>query len=144
NLKKGWETDLGIRLIKAQTLDIVTLATGVSKYSGSYWWSLSAYLNNVKKNYNPVFILNTRYYLNSKYDYFTANLGFGTSPDERATIALLQNRLSLNSIRIGGGFYKIFQNKIITGVQLNYNYQEYFPEKYQNEYQMSLVVHYKI
>jgi YaiO family outer membrane protein len=143
NFEKGWETDLGLRFIKTQNLDITTLVAGVTKTSGPYWISLRAYLNNNKKEYNPVISLNNRYYFNSKYDYAMLNLGFGTSPDERTSIAQLQNRLNLKSYRMGVGYNKLLYKKFITGIQINYNYQEYIPEKYQNEYELSLLLHYK-
>lgn len=144
NWGKSWEADLGVRFIKTQNLDVLTLATGVSKTIGSYWLSVKAYLNNNKKKYNPVFTLNNRYYFNSKYDYATLNIGFGTSPDERTTIAQLQNRLKLYSYRIGAGYYKLLLKKFVTGIQLNYNYQEYIPNEFQNEYELSLLLHYKL
>lgn len=143
NYKKGWETDLGLRFIKTQNIDVITLVAGVTKTIGPYWLSLKAYLNNNKERYNPVLSINNRYYFNSKYDYATVNFGFGTSPDERTTIAQLQNRLNLDSYRIGAGYFKILQKKFITGIQLNYNYQEYRPNEYQNEYELSLLLHYK-
>ncbi|MGL2993942.1 YaiO family outer membrane beta-barrel protein [Flavobacterium sp. TSSA_36] len=143
NSKKGWETDLGFRYIQTQNLDILTLVTGVSKHTGDYWLSVKAYLNNNKKNYNPVLSINNRYYFNSKYDYLTLNLGFGTSPDERNTISQIQNRLNLNSFRIGTGYYKFLYKKFITGIQMNYNLQEYIPNEFQNEYELSLLCHYK-
>ncbi len=144
NFKKGWETDLGLRFIKTQNLDVLTMVTGVTKTIGPYWLSFKAYLNNNKKRYNPVFSLNNRYYFDSKYDYATLNLGFGTSPDERTTIAQLQNRLNLNSYRMGIGYYRLLFEKFITGIQFNYNYQEYIPNEYQNEYELSLLLHYKL
>lgn len=144
NWKQNWETDLGIRFIKAQNLDIFTLVTGVSKSIRSYWLLLKVYLNSNNKKFNPVFTLNNRYYFDSKYDYATLNFGFGTSPDERTTIAQLQNRLNFNSYRVGVGYYKTIQKTIITGIQLNYNYQEYLPNAFQNEIELSLLLHYKL
>lgn len=88
---------------------MITLVAGVTKTIGPYWLSLKAYLNNNKERYNPVLSINNRYYFNSKYDYATVNFGFGTSPDERTTIAQLQNRLNLDSYRIGAGYFKILQ-----------------------------------
>ncbi len=93
NFNKGWESDFGFRYIESFNIDVLTLVTGVSKYAGSYWFSLKGYLNNNKKKYNPVFLLNCRYYFDSKYDYINSSIGFGTSPDERTTIAQLQKQI---------------------------------------------------
>lgn len=141
---KGWEGDIGLRFIKTLNIDILTLVTGVSKYVGPYLFSLKGYLNNNKQKYNPVFSLNCRYYFDTKYDYINSNIGFGTSPDERTTIAQLQNRFNLNSYRMGLGYYHIFAKKIITGLQVNYNYQEFLPSLYQSEYEFALLLHYKL
>lgn len=45
---------------------------------------------------------------------------------------------------MGLGYYHIFDKKIITGLQINYNYQEYIPNLYQSEYEFALLLHYKL
>lgn len=144
NFNKGWESDIGFRYIKTLNIDVLTLVTGVSKYVGPYMFTIKGFLNNDKKKYNPVLLINGRYYFDSKYDYINSIIGFGTSPDERTTIAQLQNRFNLSSYRMGLGYYHIFAKKIISGLQINYNYQEFFPNLYQSEYEFALLLHYKL
>ena len=57
NFNKGWESDFGFRYIETFYIDVLTLVTGVSKYAGSYWFSLKGYLNNNKKKIQPRFFI---------------------------------------------------------------------------------------
>jgi hypothetical protein len=46
--------------------------------------------------------------------------GYGSSPDERVSLVDLEQRISLNSYRIGAGYFKQFGNQFITGAS-NYD-----------------------
>lgn len=144
NLNKTWDSEIGIRYIKTENLDIITMVLGGSKHVGNYLFILKAYLNNSQKKHNPVVTFSSRYYLDSKFDYISGSLGFGTSPDERTTLGQLQSRINLNSFRMGAGYYRILKKQFITGIQFNYNHQEYLTNAYQNEYELSLLLHYKL
>jgi YaiO family outer membrane protein len=144
SLKKGWEADLGLRYIKTETAAIKTLVLGVGKYIGAYWINFRSYLYNNQNNYDPSFSLTTRYYFETKYDYISVTAGYGTSPDERTTIGQYEQRVSLNSYRIGAGYYKLFNNRYITGIQTTLNNQEYAPNLTQNEFEFSILFQYKL
>ena len=143
NFKKGWEADLGIRYIKAENAEIKTIVLGAGKYIGSYWLNLRSFIQNSNKGYNASFALTTRYYFNTKYDYLSLVAGYGTSPDERTTIGQLEQRISLSSYRIGAGYYKLFNNHYLTGIQTTLNNQEYTPGLKQNELEIFLTFQYK-
>lgn len=143
NFEKGWEGDLGIRYIDTEDSKITTPVIGVGKYLGSYWINLRSYLQFEDSNFYPTFTLTTRYYFDTRFDYVTMAAGYGTSPDERTTIGMIDQRLALDSYRIGAGYYKIFGNHYITGLQLNYNNQEYAPGEKQNEIEIALMFQYQ-
>lgn len=110
NFKKGWEADLGVRYIVMQdNSDLKTLNIGIGKYFGSYWLNLRSY---IQKD-SPSFILTSRYYYKTKYDYVTLIAGYGTSPDDRTRAAEYDRRKSLNSYRLSAGFYKLIQNHYV-------------------------------
>lgn len=143
NFKKGWEADLGVRYIASENTETKTIVLGIGKYLGSYWINFRSYLQNNDNDYHPSFSLTTRYYFNTKYDYISLDAGYGTSPDERATIGQFEQRVTLNSYRIGAGYYNLFNNHYLTGIQTTFNNQEYAPNLKQNELEISLMFQYK-
>lgn len=143
NFKKGWEADLGLRYIESETIETKIIVLGVGKYIGSYWINFRSYLQNNDNEYNPSFAITTRYYLDTKYDYFSVVAGYGTSPDERTTLGQFEQRVSLNSFRIGAGYNRLINNHYLAGIQTTFNNQEYAPNLKQNELEISLMFQYK-
>ncbi len=144
NFKKGWEGDIGIRYIQAQDDEITTLALGAGKYIGSYWFNFRTFIQSQNKDFYPAISLNVRYYFDSRFDYISLASGYGSSPEDRAALGQFKQRLSLDSYRFGAGYSKIFNNHYIAGIQLNYNNQEYLPKLKQNEFEVSLMLQYKL
>ena len=143
NFKKGWEADLGFRYIKAGNDDFKTAVVGIGNYFGSYWINFRTFIQKEDKNYYPAFTLTARYYLETRFDYISAIAGYGTSPDERPTLGQFQQRIALNSYRIGVGYFRLFNNHYVTGFQTFYNNQEYAPNLKQNELGFLLLLQYK-
>lgn len=143
NFKKGWEADLGLRYIKTTDSQFSTAVIGIGKYIDSYWINFRTFIQKDKNNFFPAFTLTSRYYFNTKFDYITLIAGYGTSPDERTTLGQIDQRIALDSYRISGGYYRLVGNHFITGIQLGYNNQEYFPNLMQNELELSLMLQYK-
>ncbi|CAN1561835.1 YaiO family, OMP domain [Flavobacteriaceae bacterium] len=143
NFKKGWEADLGIRYINTDETNFTTAVLGFGKYLGSYWLNLRSYLQFDNSTVYPAFTLTSRYYFNTRFDYLTLIAGYGTSPDERTTLGQINQRLSLDSFRIGGGYYRLFGKNYVTGIQLSVNNQEYVPGFKQIETEIALVFQYQ-
>ncbi len=143
NFSKGWEADLGIRYVKTLDAEFTTAVIGLGKYIGSYWINFRSYIQTDKENFYPAFALTTRYYLDSRFDYISLVAGYGSSPDERTTLGQYENRVFLNSYRIGGGYFRLLNNHYLTGIQLTYNNQEYAPNLNQNELEIGLMFQYK-
>lgn len=143
NFKKGWEADLGFRFTKAEDREFKTGVIGIGKYINSYWFNLRAYLQNEKEDFYPAFTLTTRYYFNTRFDYVTVIAGYGTSPDERTTLGQFDQRVALDSYRAGAGYYRLFGEHYLTGIQATFNNQEYTPGLKQNELELSLMFQYK-
>lgn len=143
NFKKGWEADMGIRYVKTKDTEFTTAVIGIGKYVGSYWINLKSYIQSDNNNLYPAFAINTRYYFNTRFDYASFSAGYGSSPDERSTLGQYEERISLNSYRIGGGYFKLFNDHYITGIQLTLNNQEYAPDLKQTELELALMFQYK-
>ncbi len=117
-LGKGFEGDIGIRYAKTPEVNLYALVLGAGKYFGSYWINARGYFQLTNNNLYPVFVATGRYYYNTKYDYYSVLVGYGTSPDERMFTGLLNDRVSLKSYRIGAGYNRFILNKLITGINL--------------------------
>jgi YaiO family outer membrane protein len=143
NLGKRWENEIGIRYNKTINTENYSAVLGFGKYIGAGWLNLRSYIQLGQTKPYPSLSTTYRYYFNSRYDYFSLNAGFGTSPDERETLSQFDQRISLNSFRIGTGYHKVFQKKLLFGAQIGFNRQEYNINSYQNELNTSLQLQYQ-
>jgi YaiO family outer membrane protein len=142
NIISKWEFEVGIRYNKNTAAGNYSSVLGVGTYIGSGLLNLRSYLNlNTQKKY-PSFTASYRYYVNSRFDYYAASLGYGTSPDERETLPQFEQRIALSSYRMGLGYSKVLFKKYIISIHGNFNRQEYFPQKYQNELTTSIQLQY--
>ncbi|MGO4771978.1 YaiO family outer membrane beta-barrel protein [Flavobacterium sp. W22_SRS_FK3] len=140
---KKWEANLGMRYTKTDADEFPALVLGMGTYYKSLWFNLSSFLQSDDNKINPAFTFTSRYYLDTRYDYLFAVLGYGTSPDDNNTSGLYSERINLSSYRIGAGISKTIFNNYIAGFQFLYNNQEYAPEKRQNEYEITVSLQYK-
>lgn len=142
---KGWGADIGGRY--TQTFDdreFYTAALGLNKYLGSYWIYLRSYVMTENKDkYYPAITLTTRYFLDSRFDYVSLNLGYGNSPDERSTLGQFQSRVSTESYRVNLGYFRMLDQKYLVGIQGGYNNQEFLPDRFQNEFELFLSLQYR-
>ncbi|MBF2709880.1 YaiO family outer membrane beta-barrel protein [Flavobacterium soyangense] len=143
NFNKGWEADIGMRYSQTINKDLYSSVIGIGKYLGPYWLNLRTYIQSDSDKIHPAITFTTRYYLNTRYDYASFTTGYGTSPDERIMQEQLQQRVSLNSYRIGAGYNKLLYQHFITGFQASLNHQEYIPNKFQNEFNLFFSIQYK-
>ena len=145
NFESGWELDAGGRYIKPNNQkNIYAAAAGLGKYFGSSWLNLTSFLF-FDEGENFLAVSGTyRYYFNTKYDYFAILTGYGNSPDESLNITSFSNQVSLDSYRAGVAFNKILGNKIILGLQIIGNRQEYVSGAYQNQFDFFAAVQYKL
>jgi YaiO family outer membrane protein len=143
NFKKGWEGDIGLRYTNGNNQDLYAGVLGIGFYINSYWLNLRSYLQKDNNTIYPSFAANARYYYNTKYDYVSVLAGYGSAPDERFAIGLLQQKSSLNSYRIGAGYYKLFLKNYFTGIQASFNRQEYSKDSFQNEFEIFCSIQYK-
>lgn len=147
NLSKGWEWEAGLRYNSVNPPEgrrnFRSLVLGAGKYLGSGWVNLRTFIQNEDSDFYPAFTMTYRYFFDSRFDFATLILGFGTSPDERPTLGQFENRIALDSYRAGLGYYRLLAKKFVTGVQATYNYQEFFPGRTQQELEFALTFNYK-
>ena len=137
-LGKGFEIEIGYRYNQQQNIKLSSGILAFGKYFKNNWINFrSSFLISEPKLY-PTFSSSFRHYYDTKYDYFSFTAGYGTSPDERETLTQFQDRIALTSYRFGAGYSKLFAKKYVIGVNTGFNNQEYFPERFQNEYNISI------
>lgn len=137
-LGKGFESEIGYRYNKRTNANSSSGILALGKYFKNNWINLRTSFQLDEPKLYPSFSTQFRHYYNTRFDYFSFNLGYGTSPDERETLTQFQERITLTSFRFGAGYNKLFAKKYALGFNTSFNRQEYFPERFQNEYNFSL------
>ena len=125
NFNKGWEAELGARYTQTRTEDLYALVMGGSKYLGSFWINLRSFSTYQDASLYPVLAFRTRYYRNTRFDYWEASLGYGTSPDNTFVQNQIGERLSLESYNFGVAYQHLFLKKLLLGAKVYYNNLEY-------------------
>ena len=137
-LGKGFETEVGYRFNKRVNTNSSSGILALGKYFKNNWINLKTSFQLDESKLYPSFSSQFRHHYETRFDYFSLNLGYGTSPDERETLTQFQERLSLTSYRFGADYNKLFAKKYVVGCSTSFNKQEYFPKRYQNEYNFSI------
>ena len=143
NYRDGWESEIGGRLVNVAGRQFRSGILGIGKYMGSFWLNGRMFLQNEEPNYYPAFTFTSRYYFNSRFDYLQVLTGYGTSPDERATLNQFENRVAMDSYRVGLGYFRLWNDHILTGTQFTFNHQQIIPGLQQKEYELFLMLQYK-
>ena len=137
-LGKGFETEVGYRYNKRANSNSSSGILALGKYFKNNWINLRTSFQLDEPKLYPSFSTQFRHYYNTRFDYFSFNVGYGTSPDERETLTQFQERIALTSYRFGAGYNKLFAKKYVMGLSSSFNNQEYSPNKFQNEYNFSI------
>lgn len=137
-LGKGFETEIGYRFNKRTNTKSSSGILALGKYFKNNWINFRTSFQLDEPKLYPSFSTQFRHYYNTRFDYFSLTIGYGTSPDERETLTQFQERIALTSYRFGGGYNKLFAKKYVVGFSSSFNKQEYYPEKFQNEYNFSI------
>lgn len=139
---KSYEFEIGARYTNIINQDIFGSTLGVGKYYKNFWFNLKNNLIFYNSNVYDSYRFTSRYYYNTKYDYITFLLATGSSPDDRVIQGSLNQRVGLQSYNSSLGYSKLWSDKFITSIQINYNNQEYFSKFYQNEWGINLNLEY--
>lgn len=137
-LGKGFESEIGYRYNKRANDNSSSGIVALGKYFKNNWMNIRMSFQLDEPKLYPSFSTQFRHYYETRFDYFSLNLGYGTSPDERETLTQFQERIALTSYRLGAGYNQLFAKKYAVGLNTSFNRQEYFPERFQNEYNFSL------
>jgi len=130
-LPKGFGVSAGLRYFYWD--DHFTFLTfSAEKYAGSYWISLRNYLFSKEYGISTSWYLSARRYLDSKYNYIHATVGYGTAPDEPLLVVSDLDRLNALSIKLG--FSRQLNQGLRIQVSVGYGYEEYADQEYRNRF----------
>ncbi len=137
----GWALSAGARYFYWDE-HFLFFNLGVEKYLGNYWFNLNNYI--FQKDYGVSFssYLTIRKYLNNKYNYLSATLGYGTSPDEPLTNVFDLQRLNALTSRIS--IMHQINGNFRVGAGVGYMYEEYMEQQFRNRFEFRAGLYYKI
>lgn len=102
------------------------LTFSAEKYAGPYWFSFRNYLFFKDYGISGSYYLSARRYFDSKYNFLTLILGYGTAPDEPIVVVSDLDRLNATSVRVE--FSKMLTPLVRLHTLAGYSWEEYAPE----------------
>jgi len=140
-LPKGFGLSAGLRYFYwDQSFTFLTFSA--EKYAGSYWFVFRNYLFFKDYGVSGSYYLTARRYFDSRYDYLSLTLGYGTAPDEPIDVISDLERLNAVSARLE------FSKKITPDIRLvsmlGYAWEEYADQEYRNRFDFRLGAYFVI
>lgn len=142
SFKHGYDGELGIRYLKADSGTTLSFLASVAKEYKDFYFNLRGYyinlntvtdptnisLTNAAKqtNYYSV-ILTARYYMNpiTHGDWFSAIAGYGNAPDDFSRNYALAQLLSYPTVSVGAGYTKSIKHRTSLGMFFSWYNQKY-------------------
>ncbi len=131
---KGWEGELGVRVLKFTTISSYSGVVSLAKSFGDFWVNFRNYTTFLSGKTYEAETLTARQYLNNKTDFFYANLGYGNSPDEFSRSYQLNMNIKYQTYSIGGGFQMMFNYRNIISINATWFNQKTYESLYRNQY----------
>ncbi len=151
SFKHGWDGELGIRYLKADSATTISPLASISKEYKDFYFNLRGYYINLSTTTNPADIaltnaakrsdyysavLSTRYYLNpvSHGDWFSAIFGYGNAPDDFSRNFQFAQLISYPTISVGAGYTKQFKYRTSVGIFGTWYNEKVADQLYHNQY----------
>jgi YaiO family outer membrane protein len=140
-LPKGFGISAGMRYFYWNQ-HFTFLTFSAEKYAGNYWFSFRNYLFFKDYGVSGSYYLSARRYFDTRFNYLTLTLGYGTAPDEPINVVSDLERLSAVSGRIE------FSKKLSPGVRgvamVGYAWEEYVDQEYRSRIDFRLGAYFVI
>ena len=140
-LPKGFALSAGLRYFYWEQ-NFTFLTFSAEKYAGNYWFTFRNYLFFKDYGVSGSYYLSARRYFDTKFNYLTLTLGYGTAPDEPILVASDLERLNAISGRLE------FSKRIIPVLRLTamlgYAWEEYMEQESRNRVDMRIGAYYMI
>lgn len=140
-LPKGFGVSAGLRYFFWDD-HFTFLTLSGEKYLGSYWISLRSYLFSKDYGISTSWYLSARRYLDSKYNYILATVGYGTAPDEPLLVVSDLDRLNALSFKLG--ISRQLNTRFRLQVTAGYSYEEYDDQAYRNRFDFRTALYFRL
>ncbi len=141
-LPSAFEASLGARYLDYRTSNVVLYTAYLGKYMSNWWLSGRAYFK-LESNTSVTALLQARYYIATRDDYWGLRLNYGISPDERtnalSTVAVA--RLKSSGVRLEYS-KQIYSRFVVNGAAM-YNNTEWTANRYRNVFSGELILSYQ-
>lgn len=148
SFKHGYDGELGVRYLKADSGTTLSFLASVAKEYKDFYFNLRGYYINLNTNLSPAsiasagtqqpnyysVILSARYYMNpvTHSDWFSAIAGYGTAPDDFSRNYALAQLLSYPTVSCGAGYTKQIKHRTTIGMFFSWYNQKYTDEVFVN------------
>jgi len=140
-LPKGFGISAGLRYFYWDQ-NFTFLTFSAEKYAGNYWFSFRNYLFFKDYGVSGSYYLSARRYFDTRFNYLTLTLGYGTAPDEPIDVVSDLERLNAISGRLE------LSKKITPGIRgvamVGYAWEEYYEEEYRSRIDMRIGAYFVI
>lgn len=134
SLSRGWEGELGFRVLKFTSVSSYSGVVSLSKSFNDFWINFRNYTTSLSGKVYEAENLTARQYLNNKTDFFYASIGYGNSPDEFSRSFELNQIIKYSTYSIGGGFQMMFNYRNIINLNATWFNQKAYESIYHNQY----------
>lgn len=140
-LPKGFGLSAGMRYFYWDQ-NFTFLTFSAEKYAGNYWFSFRNYLFFKDYGVSGSYYLTAKRYFDTRYDYLSLTLGYGTAPDEPIDVVSDLERMNAVSGRIE--FSKKVTPRIRISAMVGYAWEEYADQEYRNRIDMRIGAYFAI
>lgn len=119
--RKGYEAEVGIRYLQADSGTILSGLVAVGREINDFYFNVKGYVMNLTRLDNSTGlyyagVLTGRFYLNNRTEYFSAIAGYGTAPDDFSLNYNLTRSLTYSTVSVGAGYTKVLQYRTSIGI----------------------------
>jgi len=142
----GWDGELGIRYLDADSGKILSPLASISKELNDFYFNLRGYYiqltNDTKADNNVVgkvsdyysVVLTSRYYIDDRTQYFSTIMGYGTAPDDFSQAFQLTQLLAYKTVSVGAGYSKQIHFRTTVGIFGSWYNERLTSTVYRNQY----------
>ena len=149
----GWDGELGLRYLKADSAKTFSPLAGIAKEYKDFYFNLRGYYINLNTVTNPsdialthaakdnnyfAVVLGTKYYLNptTRGDWFSAIFGYGNAPDDFSRNYQFAQLVSYPTVSVGAGYTKQFKYRTSIGIFGTWYNEKVADQLYHNQYDL--------
>ena len=141
-LGKGFEGEVGARLLEVVDVRALSIVAGASKSFDPFMINARLFAIREQQDFYIAFQAGAKYELTDA-DLLQANFGLGTSPDDRSRLILLPELGGIMSRSVGAGYRRTINYRTSIGVNGNYISQKVGVTTFRNQYDVLLALQVK-